>query len=117
MKKIFQPLLPDFIAVAAFVVLSFLFFSPVFEGKVLYQNDMIHVTGMSHELVLYKEQTGKVAMWTNSMFGGMPAYLIRGGETNNIFHSIQPILRLYLPYYTVGILFIYLFGFYFLFVF
>jgi hypothetical protein len=114
MKKIFQVLLPDFIAVAAFVVIAFLFFSPVFEGKVLYQNDMTHVKGMAHELELYKEQTGEVSMWSNSMFGGMPAYLIKGGKTNNIFHSLQPILRLYLPYYTIGIVFIYLLGFYFL---
>ncbi len=114
MKKILQAVLPDFIAVAAFVVISFVFFSPVFEGKVLYQNDMTHVAGMSRELVLHKEQTGEVAMWTNSMFGGMPAYLIQGGKTNNIFHSLQPVLRLFLPYFTVGILFIYLLGFYFL---
>jgi hypothetical protein len=114
MKKIFQSLLPDFFAVAAFVVLSFLFFSPAFEGKVLNQSDMTHVTGMVRELELYKEKTGEISMWTNSMFGGMPAYLIKGGKTNNIFHSLQPVLRLYLPYYTVGIVFIYLLGFYFL---
>jgi hypothetical protein len=114
MKKIFQALIPDFIAVAAFVALSFLFFSPVIEGKVMNQSDMTHVKGMTRELEQYKNQTGEIAMWTNSMFGGMPAYLIRGGVTNNIFHSLQPVLRLYLPYYTVGILFIYLFGFYFL---
>ncbi len=69
---------------------------------------------MSHELVLHKEKTGEDAMWTNSMFGGMPAYLVKGGKINNIFHSLQPLLRLYLPYFTVGILFIYLLGFYFL---
>jgi MFS family permease len=114
MKKVFQSLLPDIIAVAVFVVLSFLFFSPSFEGKVLYQNDMTHVEGMSQELKAFKEQTGEVSMWTNSMFGGMPAYLIVGGKTNNIFHALQPVLRLFLPYFTVGILFVYLFGFYFL---
>ena len=114
MKKIFQAALPDFFAVAAFVVLSFLFFSPVFEGKVMTQSDMTHVTGMTQELDLYKEQTGQVSMWTNSMFGGMPAYLIKGGKTNNIFHTLQSVLRLWLPFYTVGILFIYLLGFYFL---
>jgi hypothetical protein len=114
MKKIFSAALPDFLAVAAFVVLSFLFFSPVFEGKVLYQNDMTHVNGSIHELQQYKDQTGQIAMWTNSMFGGMPAYLIMSGKTNNIFHVLQPILRLYLPYFSAGIIFIYLLGFYFL---
>jgi hypothetical protein len=114
MKKVFQAILPDLIAVAVFVILSVLFFSPTFEGKVLYQNDMTHVEGGAHELQLYKEKTGEIGMWTNSMFGGMPAYLVFGGKTNNIFHSLQPVLRLFLPYYTSGILFIYLLGFYFL---
>jgi len=114
MKKIFQAALPDFFAVAAFVVLSFLFFSPLMEGKVMVQSDMTHVKGMTQELELYKEQTGKIAMWTNSMFGGMPAYLVKGGRTNNIFHTLQSVFRLYLPFHTVGILFIYLLGFYFL---
>jgi len=81
---------------------------------VLYQSDMTHVVGMNHELQVYKDQTGNVSMWTNSMFGGMPAYLINGGKTNNIFHMLQPVLRIFLPFFTVGILFVYLIGFYFL---
>ncbi len=115
MKKIFQAILPDLLAVAAFIALSFLFFSPVIEGKVLYQNDMTHVKGTIQELEQYKAETGENAMWTNSLFGGMPAYLVRSGQTNNIFHMLQHALRLYLPYFTVGILFVYLLGFYFLF--
>ena len=30
---------------------------------------------MSKEIVDFSEQTGEEALWTNSMFGGMPAYL------------------------------------------
>ena len=106
--------MPDIFAVLAFVIISLVFFTPVFEGKVINQSDVTQYKGMSRELVLHKEQTGEDAMWTNSMFGGMPAYLIKGGKINDIFHSLQPALRLYLPYFTVGILFIYLLGFYFL---
>ena len=75
---------------------------------------MRQVTGMTHELNVYHEETGKEALWTNSMFGGMPAYQIRGDESFNIYHDLQPVFRLFLPYYTVGILFMYLLGFYFL---
>lgn len=114
MKKTFKAILPDLFVLLAFVVLSLLFFSPTFEGKVLYQNDMTHVKGMARELELYKETTGEIAMWTNSMFGGMPAYLVYGGKSNNIFHTLQPVMRLFLPYFTSGILFVYLLGFYFL---
>jgi hypothetical protein len=114
MKRIIQIILKDLIAVMVFVVLSLIFFSPVFEGKVLFQSDMTHVKGASHELEVYKEQTGEIAMWTNSMFGGMPAYLVYGGKTYNVFHSLQSVVRLFLPYFTSGILFVYLIGFYFL---
>ncbi len=63
---------------------------------------------------MYHEQTGKDALWTNSMFGGMPAFQIRSGKSFDIYHQLLQIFRLYLPYYTVGILFTYLLGFYFL---
>ncbi|MCB8994778.1 MAG: hypothetical protein H6538_04140 [Bacteroidales bacterium] len=114
MKKIFEAVLPDLIAVILFVALSFIFFSPVIEGKVLVQGDMTHARGTSAELDQYEAQTGQTAMWTNSLFSGMPAYLIKAGKSYNIFHFLQPVLRLYLPFFTVGILFVYLFGFYFL---
>ncbi|GIR13555.1 MAG: hypothetical protein CM15mP23_21300 [Cryomorphaceae bacterium] len=31
---------------------------------------------MSQELMEYRAETGKEALWTNRMFGGMPAYQI-----------------------------------------
>ena len=114
MNTFLKSLVPDLLAVIAFVVISYAYFSPVIEGKVLPQGDMIHVRGMSQELVEYHKKTGKDALWTNSMFGGMPAYQIRGPEVFNVFLKLQEITRLYLPYLTVGILFIYLAGFYFL---
>lgn len=112
MIKFLKSLLPDLFAVMGFVAIAFIYFSPVIEGKVLPQSDMIQVRGMQKELVDYHKLTGKDAMWTNSMFGGMPAYQIRGGNVFNIFHELQWPTRLYLPYFTVGILFVYLFGFY-----
>ncbi len=114
MKKVLLSVLPDFLAILVFVVLSYAYFSPVIEGKVMSQGDMRQVNGMTHELDVYHEQTGKDALWTNSIFGGMPAYQIRGAETFNIYHKLQPVVRLFLPYFTVGILFMYLLGFYFL---
>ncbi len=111
--KIVKVLIPDCLAIIAFIIISYAYFSPVIENKVLPQSDMIQARGMNKELVDYHEHTGKDALWTNSMFGGMPAYQIRGGNVFNIFHKLHPLGRLFLPYLTVGILFVYLAGFYF----
>ena len=112
MKGILKKLLPDFLAILIFVVLSFAYFSPVIEGKVFAGNDISHFKGMEQELVNYENETGKEALWTNSGFGGMPAYQIKGTKHFNIYHSLQFPFRLWLPYFSVGMLFVYLLGFY-----
>lgn len=112
-KVFYQNALPHAIVLIIFVVLSFLYFSPVLTGKDLPQHDMTMAKGMSNELQQYFEKTGEHALWTNSMFGGMPSYQIRGGQTNNIFSQLFKFIRLGLPYNHVAILFIYMLGFYF----
>ncbi|TAJ11702.1 hypothetical protein DMA11_15740 [Marinilabiliaceae bacterium JC017] len=104
--------LPHLGAILAFVILSFAYFSPVLEGKHLPQMDENHAIGMAKELKDYEKDTGERAMWTNSMFSGMPAYQIKGDASKNVFSHINRVSRLGLPYKTVGILFLYLLGFY-----
>ena len=108
----FRKALPYLLAVAFFVVLSYIYFSPLLAGKDLPQMDQTHAKGMAKELVDFKEKTGTDSQWTNSMFGGMPAYQIAGGTSYNIYLYIQRFLHLGLPFSTVAILFIYMFGFY-----
>jgi hypothetical protein len=114
MKSLFKSIYPDLIAILGFIILSYGYFSPVLDGKQLPPHDTQQSIGMSRELTVYNQQTGKDAMWTNSMFSGMPSYQIKGGKLNNVFHKLQTYLRLNMPFYSVGILFIYLIGFYFL---
>jgi hypothetical protein len=95
-----------------FAGLSFLYFNPVLKGMQLPQMDNTHAIGAAQELVEYEAETGDHSYWSNSMFGGMPAYQIKGESSTNIFSTINPILRLGLPFHTVAILFLYLFGFY-----
>lgn len=111
-KNIFKAALPYLIAIGIFVAISFVYFSPVMNGKVLHQMDNTHAKGMAKELMDYEEETGKHALWTNSMFGGMPAYQIKPAPSRNIYNYLNSILRLGLPYHTVAILFINLLGFY-----
>ncbi len=61
---------------AIFVVICFVYFSPVLQGKAPAQSDVIQSKAMQKEIMEYKEKDGKGPLWTNQMFGGMPAYQI-----------------------------------------
>jgi len=99
-------------AILLFIVLSFAYFSPALEGKELPQLDNSHAIGMSKELVDHEKNTGEKAMWTNSMFGGMPAYQIKSDASKNIFSYFNRFSRMSLPYKTIAIVFLYMLGFY-----
>lgn len=69
--------LPHIIAVILYVAVSILFFSPAtLDDKILFQNDILQAEGGNREIVTFRERTGEEPLWTNSMFGGMPAYLL-----------------------------------------
>ncbi len=103
---------PHAAIVMLFIAMSVTYFSPVLEGKSLPQGDETHSKGAAQELIEYERQTGEKALWTNSMFGGMPAYQIRSDASSNIFRTWNMWTRVGLPYHTVAILFLYLVGFY-----
>ena len=110
-KKIVA-LWPHALVLIGFIALSFAYFSPVIKGKTLPQMDNIHAEGAAHELVEYQKLTGEKAQWTDSMFGGMPAYQIKSDSSHNVFYHLTHAIQLGLPYTTVAILFLYLVGFY-----
>ena len=103
---------PHLAIIVGFVVLSAAYFFPVVEGMHLPQMDNTHAIGAAQELKQYEQATGEKAQWTDSMFGGMPAYQIKGDASCNVFHTINAWLRLGLPYTTIAILFLYMVGFY-----
>jgi len=114
MKKVLSAILPELLMVAIMAALALAFMSPVFEGKVLYQNDIVQAKNMAHEVDQFQKQTGEYSAWTNSAFGGMPAYQIKSAPSGNIFLWLFRMFKLYLPGYTVAILFVCMLGFYFL---
>jgi hypothetical protein len=67
--------LPHIVAVLIFLILSIIYFSPVLDGKQLNQHDTSVSIGASKEAADYNKTHSDVALWTNSMFGGMPSYL------------------------------------------
>ncbi len=108
----FKPAINFLGVVLLFVALSLAYFSPVLKGFQLPQMDNTHAIGMAQELTQYEAETGENAMWTNSMFGGMPAFQIKGDSSANIFSYFNRLVRLGLPYQTAAIVFLYLLGFY-----
>lgn len=114
MKTLLRSVLPELLMVAIMAALALAFLSPVIEGKILYQNDIVQAKNMANELVQFQKQTGEHSSWTNSAFGGMPAYQIKSVPSGNIYLMMFRIFKLYLPGNTVAILFICMLGFYFL---
>ena len=87
------------------------YFSPVLQGKRLKQHDVEMYKGMSKEITDYRESTGEQTLWTNSMFGGMPAWNISAPVKANLFYYIHRVLSLGLPN-PVGNVFISMLGFF-----
>ncbi len=112
MNKIdFKKLTPHIVAVLLMVVISFAYLHPLLEGKKLQQSDIMHWKGMSKEIVDYRAKTGDEALWTNSMFGGMPAYQISVKQNSNFIGFFDKLFTLGLPH-PAGFLFLYFIGFY-----
>ena len=85
------------LCVLGFAVISLVYFSPVVEGKRIKQHDIETFKGMSKEIVDYRESTGEQTLWTNSMFGGMPAWNISAPMRKNLFLYVHSALNIGFP--------------------
>ncbi len=110
-NSLFQRLQPHLIAVGVFLLISFLYFLPVLQGKVLSMHDISQWTAMSKEVTDYRNATGEEALWTNCMFGGMPAYQISLVSKANWTKFLTLAFTMKLPE-PVNLLFISLLSFY-----
>ena len=97
-------------ALLLFLAITIIYCLPILEGKKINQSDYKQFLGMSKEIVDHRSKTGTEALWTNSMFGGMPAYQISVHHPNNILVHLDQFFQLYLPR-PVGIIFLYFVGF------
>ena len=65
-----------FVAIAIFLVVSIVYNKTALEGKSLRQADVQGYAGMAQQSKEFKEKYGHWPLWSESMFGGMPAYNI-----------------------------------------
>ena len=111
MKKIIQAGWPHLVIIISFLALTALFFSPALKGYVLKAGDTTHFQGMSKEIKDYRAMYGDEPLWTDAMFGGMPAYQISVEYPGNVLQYIDKVIHLGLPN-PLSFLFLYLLGFY-----
>lgn len=107
----FRQIAPYLAAIVIFVILTAVYLFPVFEGKGIQATDSITFRGAAQEIINYREKTGEEPLWTNSMFSGMPAYLISTKFPANLISSVDKVLKLGLPH-PMGIVFLYFLGFF-----
>jgi len=113
MKEKLLKFLPHIAAIILFIGLSMTYFYPVIlENKELFQHDLGNMTGWGKDLKDYHEETGEYAFWSNSMFGGMPANYTYAPPIFNIFSHFGHVFIFNLSIYHIGLVFIYLLGFY-----
>ena len=105
--------LPHFIAIVSFIVITFLYFSPMLSGKEMKQSDIANWEGMSKEITDFQNKAHESTYWTNSMFGGMPAYQISAVYPFQVMKFVDNVITLGLPT-PANYLFLFMLGFYFL---
>ena len=100
----------NLIAILSFIIVTMIYFHPLIEGKALNQSDITQVKGMAKELQDFRNNADKEVIWTNSMFGGMPGYMITVIYPYNLVRYIHYYLRAI--FHPAAMLFLYLLGFY-----
>jgi hypothetical protein len=96
----------------AFFLISLVYFIvPVSQGKKISQHDIVQFKGMSKEIIDHRAKYGEEPLWTNSMFGGMPAYLISSQSSGNLLRYIHRVFTLN-NFRPICFVFLYLIGAY-----
>ncbi len=104
-------LVPYLTAILVFIAITFAYMHPMLEGKRLDMHDIDMHKGMSKEIADFREENGDEPLWTNSMFGGMPAWQISVIYDGNLIRYIRKVITLGMNF-PANAVFIYFLGFY-----
>lgn len=78
------------------LLITLAFVPQILDNKEIKQHDILQSKGAVKEMMDYKAQDGKIPLWSNSMFSGMPMYLAVVNESN-IFSQVNIFFRKLLP--------------------
>ena len=93
------------ISLIVFISLTIYLFSPVFfENKEIKQHDIEQWKYSANETMEFRKNNNEEALWSNSMFSGMPAYLIDVKWSNYIVSYIHKIYSFFFPHPVSNIL-------------
>ncbi len=109
----FKKILPHLVVLVLFVIAALAYFSPVLQGKKIFQSDIVQYSGMAKQQNDFRKTTGEETYWTNSAFGGMPTYQLGAKYPHNYIKKLDLTLR-FLPR-PADYLFLYFIGMYILF--
>ncbi len=110
MIRSLKEILPHILVVLGFILISLAYFSPVLQGKEIFQSDIVQYTGMAKQQNDFRAKTGEEPYWTDAAFGGMPTYQLGANYPHNTIKKIDSWLR-FLPR-PADYLFLYFIGFY-----
>ena len=91
-----KKVLPHVYAIGIFLIIALFYCKPALQGKVLQQSDITQWKAMSKDIYNYKAIHGYAPLWTNSMFSGMPGYLIAGEVNNDVPYIFAQALSLFI---------------------
>lgn len=102
-----------FVSMAVMAVISVAFFAPDnFDGASLNQADTRQGAANGQEGLLYEQLTGEKALWTGSLFSGMPTFQISPTyASNSLFTWLNDVYGLWLPAPS-NLLYMMMFGFF-----
>jgi len=79
--------LPHILVIVGFIAMSFVYFSPVIDGKVLYMGDIVNLEGAYQDLQEFRAEYDEEPLWVENVFSGMPAYLIGSRNPGNVVYN------------------------------
>ena len=96
------------------LAISAIYFMPILQGKALPQGDLQKYEGMAKAQKDYHDATGEYTTWCPSMFSGMPGYQITNSPQHSMYTPVKNVLTLQIfgRQNDMGVLFLYLLGFY-----
>lgn len=102
------------IIIGFFIAICFIYFPSAWQGKELYQHDVLQAKAGQKEMMDIKERDGDMPLWTNSMFGGMPTYQVFADLPSNVGTYVMRGFKALFPH-PIDVVILYLLGAYLLF--